>query len=203
MRLPSAPNRSPILPATAAALLLLLAGCAGSRPPTSAPPPPASLEQVNRLLDGQWATGVLLDGRRLEAKSVHVRPGTTTYLKYGQVRTGVRTATIKRVEVRAGDRSTARNGFLLGAAPGVAVMGVGLGIAATAGPEKEPEDSGGWWLSTREAGALVALGGSLIALGGGFVGFLMGSTLDQGEPVVLYRGPVERYLPEPATGPLP
>jgi len=156
--------------------LALLSGCAGTQHTASTS---STLDVVNEQLQGERATIVLSDSQRFgPVDEVRVQSDTTVYhtgrLDY---RKTVATEKIDRIFIRK-DSGASWWGFLIGATPGLVVTAPGLGAIGN--------DDAGYSVF-----ALIL--GPLIAFGGGVVGGIIGSMINQGEAVVVYRGPVSRY----------
>lgn len=158
-------------------IALCTVGCVG---PSRIMQAPSTLDEVNSALEGQTATIILLDGRRIgNLRMLRVEPDSTFYRSYQSPRITEQVATAKITQIRFRTDSGARDGFLVGVLPGL-VLGV-AGLVAS-------QDNGGGVI-----GYTAVFGGAAIALGGGLLGAILGNSLGKYEMVV-YEHPVDAYL---------
>ena len=163
----------------------VVSGCAS----TQVVAPPRSLPAVNAELDGREAVVVQEGGGSVAALNVRIGADSTRYQPYpGAPFVTVATDSVRRVVVEG--RSEGR---AIGAAPGAALVGLGLlvGIAGF-GEEGDVPDVLSYVL-----GLLATSAGLLIAVGGSEAG----SALDPPRQWTVYEAPVGRYLTEAAATP--
>ncbi len=193
-------------------LLLLTAastGCASSGFIGSPAPPPGyfadtaavsePLAAVNDVLSEGRFTLVTTTGRKVDVRSIRVGSTTTTFRAPRDSPRYLPTSDLARVEAgRQG--SGVATGALVGMVPGVVLTTAGL--VSSNDMECGDEDIGWCGLGEAIKFGLIA-GGVVLVLVGGAVGAGIGAIADPGKTVVLYEGPVARYLPEPSPTVLP
>lgn len=165
--------------------LVVAGGCASSHVPDERP---RTLTEVNEQLGERWARIAKTDGRRIEhVENVQVGPDSTTfYHRFDQEHRALPTASIRTVQIRSG--SGAGDGFLTGAAPGIAAVFMGGAIAVAHSGE---ENSGP---NVAALAGLTLVGGGLLAgLVGGTIGAVVGDATIEEEWITVYRRPVSRY----------
>lgn len=179
------------------AALLLLSGCAAPRAPQAALPTsalPGTLADVNADLRDIVVQIEFANGTRVaRAERVRIREASTDFSALQMdrsVRRSVPTEDIARITVVRG-RASGGTGALLGATPGLAI---------TLGSTLNMTRSGGGFEAELER-AIVGSAGIAVGLGLAIMGAAIGGTRQvnrsPGRIVVVYEGPVERYLPAP------
>ncbi len=185
-------------------LTILATGCASSGFVGSPAPPPGyfadtvavsePLDAVNDALsEGRFAL-VTTSGRTVDVRSVRIGPTTTQFRKPRETPRYLPTDEVERVEAGVGG-SGAATGAFIGMTPGLALM-IGALIIASDDNEGCDSNSNGCAFEAILFVSGVAAGGALMATGA-LVGAGIGALSDPSRSVVLYEGPVTRYLPEP------
>ena len=153
---------------------VLLSGCASSRLSSC---PPVTLPELNETLDDRWVTVALVEGRDLRAADVEMGAEWTTYRDIRTSRTHqIPTANIEQIRARGASGGGA--GFLIGAVPGLILIGAGVTGEVSAGPH-----SGG------AIEGFAVLGGAALAATGAVVGALIGSRSQSSSWRILYQRP--------------
>ena len=139
-------------------LLVMLAGCAGIRPYDQVLPE-ATLDELNRALDGQAVQVTLWDGTEVWGENMTIAPDSAYISVTGRPsnqpplevvpRMSLPTPEIERIAVTRtgrGARRGAVRGFLMGA-----------GMGAAIGASGEDSEALGWTIATGAAGAAIGL----------------------------------------------
>lgn len=176
-------------------LLAVLSGCAAPRAalPTSALP--GTLGDVNADLRGAVVQIDFADGSSIaRAERVRVREVVTEYTAErmgGPTQQSVPTADVVRITVVSGRASGAR-GALVGALPG-GLLALGSALALSDPSEEASLED----VVTGLLASLALVAGVGLAVVGGAVGAAAQGNRAPGRYVVLYHGPVDRYLSAP------